>query len=363
MSRLRLPFSYAPTNTLFAIILAIAMALGSQVAEASSRLAQPYAIEKVQFQSGGDNIVGRLLKPSGAVRGPAVVVLGPVAFVKEQSPTQYATRLVRSGFSVLIFDPRYHGESEGQPRRFENGKAKVADLRAAVDYLVARSDISAEQIFALGICQGVNWVMEAAAQDSRIRGISLVAGHYLTPETATLYLGGQEVVRKRISDAERARKEFETTGKVNYIPIVGAENALLKAKLIEEWYTPWETSSPWFKFRGGWENRITQMSEADIWGWDVGKTARRIETPVLMVHADHAASGSKIPRNVFEALKSKNKKLVWLESGNQLQFYEDPLIIDRAAHVVATSFAAWLRSSDRHGTDSLHNHVTSRRTD
>ena len=311
---------------------------------ATSSSVGSYAVETVKFASGNETIVGRLLKPKGVFRGPAVVVMGPVAFVKEQSPIQYGTRLARSGFKVLVFDPRYHGESSGKPRRFESGKAKIEDLRAAVSYLSARKDVHDEQIFVLGICQGVNWVMEAAAGDKRIRAISLVAGHYLTPETATLYLGGKEMVRKRIAGAKRARAKFEATGQVDYIPIIDADNALLKAKLIAEWYAPWESNAAWFKFRGGWENRITQMSEADIWGWNIRETAKRITTPTLMIHADHAASGPKIPRTIFEKLNTPDKQLVWLEGANQLQFYEDPLTIDRATETIATAFYARLRS-------------------
>lgn len=326
------------------LTLGVAMLSGTHIAQAASPPAATYTVETVQFKSAGETVVGRLLKPAGTPRGPAIAILGPVAFVKEQSPIQYATRLVRNSFRVLVFDPGYHGESSGEPRRFESGTAKAEDLGAAVSYLAARSDVHNKQIFLLGICQGVNWVMEAAARDPRIRAIGLVAGHYLTPETATMYLGGKEVVRKRIADAKRARARFLATGQVDYIPIIDADNALLKAKLIGEWYAPWENSAPWFKFRGGWQNRITQMSEADIWGWDIRKTASKINTPTLMVHADHAASGPNIPRTVFAKMKASDKQLVWLKNANQLQFYEDPLTIDRAADEVARSFHKRLQS-------------------
>ena len=333
------------TKSFCVIALAVSTLVGTHITRAASPSAVTYTVETVQFESTGETLVGRLLKPSGTPRGPAIAVLGPVAFVKEQSPIQYATRLVRNGFKVLVFDPRYHGESGGNPRRFESGTAKTEDLGAAVSYLATRPDVNPEQIFVLGICQGVNWVMEAAARDPRIRAIGLVAGHYLTPETASLYLGGKEMVRKRIAGAHRARAKFQSTGQVDYIPIIDAENALLKAKLIAEWYAPWESSAPWFEFRGDWQNRITQMSEADIWGWDISKTAGKITTPTVMVHADHAASGSKIPRTVFAKLKTSDKQLVWLENANQLQFYEDPLTIDRAADEIARSFNERLQAT------------------
>lgn len=344
MASARTEVARTAASKISAVTLGVAMLGGMPVAQAASPPVATYTVETVRFKSAGETLVGRLLKPAGVPRGPAIAVLGPVAFVKEQSPIQYATRLARNSFRVLVFDPRYHGESSGEPRRFESGTTKAEDLGAAVSYLAGRPDVHNKQLFLLGICQGVNWVMEAAARDARVRAIGLVAGHYLTPETATMYLGGKEVVRRRVADAKRARERFQATGHVDYIPIIDADNALLKAKLIGEWYAPWENSAPWFKFRGGWQNRITQMSEADIWGWDISKTASKISTPTLMVHVDHAASGPKIPRSVFAKMKASDKQLVWLKNANQLQFYEDPLTIDRATDEVAKAFHERLQS-------------------
>ena len=97
-----------------------------------------YAVERVAYQSKGTEVVGNLFTPAIPGRKPAVVIIGPVGFVKEQSPVQYASRLMREGYAALIFDPRYHGESGGEPRRHENGVAKVEDLRASVDFLATR---------------------------------------------------------------------------------------------------------------------------------------------------------------------------------------------------------------------------------
>jgi dienelactone hydrolase len=84
------------------------------------------------------------------------------------SPMQYATRLAVMGFVTMvgallvffqnsqskIFDPRNYGESDGQPRQYENPAFKIEDTIAALDYLgsrVARVDTC--MMFAIGICQ------------------------------------------------------------------------------------------------------------------------------------------------------------------------------------------------------------------
>lgn len=289
-----------------------------------------YTMERVEFSSQGTPVVGNVFTPNRAGRKPAIVFMGPVAFVKEQAPMQYATRLAKEGFVSLVFDPRYHGESGGQPRRLESRAAKVQDLRAAIDYILSRPDVDADRIYLVGICQGANWAMEASTLDARIKGLAVVAGHYLVPETAKLYIGSPEKVEARLSAARAAKNTFDQTGEVEYIPIVSAtdSNALLTAPVIRQFYERWADRGAFWNFHGLWENRIARMSELDIWGHQVDAIAQQLKTPTLMVHADRAASGPALPRKLFEQMPAHNKKLVWLGGQNQMQFYEDPVTID-----------------------------------
>lgn len=302
-----------------------------------------YAVERVTYRSQGTEIVGNLFTPAGSGRNPAVVIIGPVGFVKEQSPIQYASRLVREGYTALIFDPRYHGESGGEPRRHESGAAKVEDLRASVDYLVGREDVDPDRIFILAICQGVNWGIEAATLDARVKALAIVAGHYLTPEVTRMYVG--DTAEDRIRRSREAEARFKATGEVSYIPVVSPQptppdpTALLTAPPIHQFYIRWADRGPFWNFHGLWENRITAMSEAAIWSHDVRPIMARLTTPTLMVHADRAASGPQIPRDLFEIIPASRKKLVWLGSQNQLQFYEDPITIDQVVPHVARFFS------------------------
>lgn len=306
-----------------------------------------YTVERVTFRSGGIEVVGNLFLPSGqAVPRPAVVVIGPVGFVKEQSPTQYASRLAREGFVALVFDPRYHGESAGEPRRLESGQAKAQDLRAALDYLATRKETDKSALHLLGVCQGVNWTVDAANADRRVRSVALVAGHYLTPETALMYLGSAEEVERRIARSQAAEKRFHETGQVDYIPVVSETaspsnpDALLMAAPIQQFYIRWADRGPFWNFHGLWENRLAAMSEAGIWGHRVDEAMTKLTTPTLMIHADRAASGPQIPRRLFAAIPAADKELVWLGPENQMQFYEDPITIDRVTSELARFYRA-----------------------
>ena len=82
----------------------------------------------VEFYSDGLKLVGNLYCPedfNSEKTYPAVVVGGPMATVKEQAPGVFAEQLAGRGYLALAFDYRYYGESEGEPRFYENPSAKV----------------------------------------------------------------------------------------------------------------------------------------------------------------------------------------------------------------------------------------------
>lgn len=310
-------------------------AFSTQPWGAGNRLeSRAYVAKRVEFDSHGSKIVGNLFTPKTSGASPALVIVGPVGFVKEQAPLQYASRLAGMGFVTLIFDPRHHGESEGQPRRLESPSAKTADISAAVGFVGGLPEVDRSRISVVGICQGVNWAIEAARVDPDIGAICLVAGHYLTPEVARMYLGGQGGVDARLDKSLRAAERFRATGEVEYAPVVSTSydtpdrDALLGAPFVQSFYGSWADRHPMLAHRGLWENRITAMSEHLIWGHRIDQSVQDLQLPVLMIHADRAASGPEIPRQLFLVIPSPRKTLIWLGSQGQIQFYEDPLTID-----------------------------------
>lgn len=311
----------------------------------NSLVTRNYTVHRVTFTSHGLAVAGNLFVPNLGGAAPAIVIVGPVAFVKEQAPLQYASRLAAMGYVTLIFDPRYHGESEGMPRRYESPLAKIEDISAAISFLASRVEVNANQISVLGVCQGVNWTIEASRIDTRVKSICLVAGHYLTPEVAKTYLGGQEKVDERLAKSLAAAGRFEESGQADYIPIVSSsftahdQEALLSADFIQSFYIRWADRHPMLAHRGLWENRITAMSEHLIWNHRIDLSVCDLHLPILMIHADRAASGPNIPRELFAKIPSLNKSLIWLGSQGQIQFYEDPITIDLVVQHIADFLA------------------------
>lgn len=68
-----------------------------------NKMTNSFLTEKVNFKSNNQNVVGLLCKNEGNQKKPAVVILGPICSVKEQSPIQYAARLARKRICCFVF--------------------------------------------------------------------------------------------------------------------------------------------------------------------------------------------------------------------------------------------------------------------
>lgn len=147
--------------------------------------------EQVAFYSDG-LLLDALFYPCAIEIAPAVVFC-PGSRVTKQTPYyhEYIPRLVESGISVLLFDYRGWGESEGQVGTLFPAE-QVADIRNAVTYLSTRDDVDADRLGAVGMSMGGALSMAAAADDERIRAVAAV----LAP------MDGKQMLRD-------ARREYE----------------------------------------------------------------------------------------------------------------------------------------------------------
>ncbi len=306
-----------------------------------------YRVERVCFDSGGITLRGDLYVPTGITeQAPAVPILGPYCYVKEQAPVQYASRLADEGFVAIAFDARRHGTSDGEPRRFEDPLAKVADVRAALDYLASRPEVDADRLAVLGVCEGASEVLRVAVDDPRVTAVAGVSGHYRDADNDIALVGGEafdagEVERAEVADWLEARKargaaamrRFHESGDVDYGVIVDPErtDVALPRRMIWEWYHGWAD-------RGIWENRYALMSDVPYFEFESLSAAEKLSTPLLMVHADFC-DGPDAARRHFATVPGTDKHLVWQGENTHFQYYEDPVVIDNAVALAA----AWFR--------------------
>jgi uncharacterized protein len=308
--------------------------------------------ERVTFVSQGETIVGRLFPAAfGDGPAPAVVIIGPETYQKEQAPAQYAPRFAQLGYTALIFDPRYRGESGGEPRCYESPLAKIEDLGAALDYLSELPEVDSQRLTLLGICFGASYALRAAADDLRVRAIATAAAHLRDPAADAAWLGSEEVVARRLARGKAALAKYQATGDVDYVPAVDFKrtDVGMPGELPWSWYQLWAD-------RGLWENRYALMSDAAVLSYDSISAAARLTTPLLMVHSDQCAIPDAARRQ-FAVVPSADKRLLWEGQTRHFNYYEDPATIDRAVCSIVDWFSRHLGPGQPAATAGSHSTI------
>jgi pimeloyl-ACP methyl ester carboxylesterase len=177
-------------------------------------------------------------------------------------------------------------------------------------------------------------------EDKRVKAIALVSGNYLIKENMVGLLGNETIWNSHLKRANLAKEKFEKTGEVDYIKIVDSNGTaqLLPPLPIYDWYHPWEKKAPYFNYRGGWENKVAAMSEAETLTFDALSVAKKVEKPTLVIHGEMSDGGYKFAQEIYSSIHSKNKNAVWIDKTFHFQFYDDPIIIGKSVDEISNWF-------------------------
>jgi fermentation-respiration switch protein FrsA (DUF1100 family) len=278
--------------------------------------------ETISFIVEGDSIVGDLYLPASSHQPvPAVIVGGPMTSVKEQVTGVYAQALAERGIAALALDHRHYGQSEGKPRQYEYYQHKIEDLSAGVNYLSQRDEIDSEQIGALGICLGAGYIVWTAVNNPKIKWVGTIAGYYRDVEA--MQQKDPSGFNSKVEEGISARKHYETTGEVLTIPAVSltTEAAMMTPELYDYYGTP----------RAGvanYTNEFAIMSREYFLPFDVQSAASKLNIPVTMVHSQNALS-PQLAEKFYENLGGE-KRIKWIESPGQVDFYDNPNLVKAA---------------------------------
>ena len=277
------------------------------------------------FTSSGDQLAGVLYLPAEQPVA-AVVTTGPLTSVKEQATGRYAQALAERGFAALAFDHRTFGQSEGEPRQLEDPESKARDVRAAVTALGADERTSELPVVAVGICAGAGYMARAVADDERIVAFAGIAGYY--SDAAAFARSSPEEYQAAIDRGLAAEQRWRETGQADTIPAVGPDGGDV-AMPLREAYDFYGTP------RGAvdnYTNGFAVQSLAHTTTFDAQEAAARIRVPFLLVHSEHALA-PPLARQFYAAVRTPKTEL-WLASRGQIDFYDEPRLIDPAADAI-----------------------------
>jgi uncharacterized protein len=260
--------------------VAIASALPA-VGQAQTENAKP-----VEFMSKGLRCRGLKYVPDGMSSGekrPCIVLAHGFSAVKEMYFTHYADAFRKAGYVAIVFDYRFQGESEGEPRGQIFPWEQIEDFRNAITFAQAQPEVDAERIGIFGSSYSGGHVICVGALDRRVKCVAcqvpLIDG-YTNFQAIVPRAAGAGMMKFLESD----RIERYKSGKINYLPVVAEDNnAVLNTSDSYQWFT--ETHK---KMAPRWENRVTVESIEKFIEYSPAVYLPRLSpTPFLMMVAEN----------------------------------------------------------------------------
>ncbi len=285
---------------------------------------------KIYFFSEGSKVVGLLYLPEDLKKGekrPAIVIVGPKGAVKEQTQGVYAKKLNEKGFITLVFDHRTYGESEGEPRHYENPYMKIEDVKTAVSYIGSLEVVDKDKISLLGVCNGGGFGAAAAIYDRRVKAYASVSGLFdLRSQIINGKPGDKAKLAGIMEKSGEARQKYFETGDVEYIKQMteADENSNQLRKEAAEYYL---TS------RGrclNWgENKMAVFSRDTRRSFDVtDQIGLLAPTPYLAIAGTKALTFG-LSETAFKRANAP-KELFKIEGATHLDLYDIEPYVDQA---------------------------------
>jgi uncharacterized protein len=293
----------------------------------------------VKFKSAGLTLAGHLYRPRGTSltrRTPGIVMAGPISSVKEQTVPHYAERFAEAGYTVLTFDSRSFGESEGTPRFHYDPNQVVEDYCNAISYLLTRQDIDPDQVAIVGVCMGGGFAVSAAARDKRIRAVVSIAGGYNIGGTFQQFLGidGFAAYYRKVN--ELVMRQYRS-GQIEYIPTIAqqlSDEVPVAAMPNPEAYSYYDRTSK--SDAPNWSPRMTAASLEPYFIYNAIVHAPLVApTPLLIIHGTKdLALLPEYAQQAYDAAIGP-KELVWIETHNHIELYDqEPYVSEACERVV-----------------------------
>jgi uncharacterized protein len=302
--------------------LFIFLAVLSLFAAGQSVFAAGYERQDVRFTCQGLSCAGWYYVPDGLGAGekrPAIVMAHGFSAVKEMLLDNFASKFADAGFVVLVFDYRFFGESEGEPRGRLLWPEQIQDYRDAITWVSLRGEVDPNRIGVWGTSYSGGHVMFLAAYDRRIKA---VVSQVPVSDVWDTYFDAMPVEQRNgfLGWLASNRADAVANGNVNYITVAAPEDQP-SVWPLQEWYDAFMRLS---RDAPSWKNGITVESLETHITYEPAAPIHRISpTPLLMIVAsDDVITPTQASVSDFE--KAGEPKKLIVVPGRHFDAYEGP---------------------------------------
>ncbi len=241
---------------------------------------------EIEFTSRGSLCRGWLYVPDASVvkrPAPAIVMAHGFSAVKEMFRlSSYAERFEEAGFVTLVFDYRFLGASDGNPRGQIISYEQQEDCRNAISWMSLQPEVDADRIGVWGTSYSGGHLLHLAAFDRRIK-VVVAQVPTINPVKQIVHRSGEDGLERLMGILATDRAQRFKGGTVNYMKIVGlpGEVSVLSAPDAYEALTRNAAGAP------NWINQVTLESLENYLEYVPTTSIELISpTPLLMVLAE-----------------------------------------------------------------------------
>ncbi len=260
------------------------------------------------------------------VKAPVIVMANGFTGVKEQILPDFADKFVDAGFVTMVFDYRYFGESEGEPRSQNFPLEMVEDYRNAITWVSDQPEVDPQRIGIWGTSFSGGLVLYVSTYDRRVKSVVSQVPMALSPEQRRARSPEKyDTMGKFLLHDRIARYK---TGVVNYMKVVDPEGApcLLPGKEAYDEYMAIKHPN--------WRNQVTIESLEKMREFDPVSMVHMISpTPLLLIVAEKDSFASPaIAKVIYE--KAKEPKAMKTFPVLHFEMYREPWISKAAAEAI-----------------------------
>ena len=240
-----------------------------------------YEPTEVRFRVDGEALAGWWFEPEVPARTPCpcIVMAHGLGGTRDAGLVPYARAFAEAGFTVLLFDYRHFGASEGEPRQLVSVQNQLADWQGAIDFVRHQPGVDARRVALWGSSFSGGHVVVAAARDGGVAAVS-AQGPMMDGLAAVMnvvkYAGIGGIMRLS-GLALRDQARALVGGTPVYAPIVGRPGATA-AMATEDAYDGYLAIAP-----AGWRNELTARLALQLPLYRPLRHAGRVSCPALIL--------------------------------------------------------------------------------